>query len=126
MRILAAVGLSPSKPLICQKDPPIHQKPPIAHSSYIELLIHKKRKQILRFFLAQKQQEPLVTLSGKFWEKPFLYVKKSKRSNLAFSKYIFVFRKRVVNDAISELRPVSNESSESSTFYRGIQDFLKK
>ena len=39
-------------------------------------------------------------------------------------QYFRFFQKRVVNTAISELRHVSNESSGSFTFYRGIHEFL--
>ena len=34
------------------------------------------------------------------------------------------FRKTVVNIAILELGPISNERSGNSTFYRGIHEFL--
>ena len=39
-------------------------------------------------------------------------------------QYFIVFRKRVVNITILELRPVSNQRSGNFTFYRGIHDFL--
>ena len=35
------------------------------------------------------------------------------------------FRKRVVNIAILELGPVSDERSDNSSFYKGIHEFLR-
>ena len=41
-----------------------------------------------------------------------------------FERFGIVFRKRVINIAFLELRPLSNERSDNFTFYRGIHEFL--
>ena len=59
------------------------------------------------------------------YERKFCALLEYAQSVKSRYQYFRFFGKKVVNIAITELRPVSNESLGNSTYYRGIVKFLK-